>query len=318
MSRRPTSAPGGHGRLRRAAVVLVGALALVVAGCSGAPGDTLPSAPGATSTESVTPENLQRFFSDRLRLSDRGSFGFDSAQLIATPDAPGGSMLRVAYPAGSASRRADGEDGGLQAYLTSADGPRDELYLQYYVRFPAGFDFVKGGKLPGLYGGTVTSGQTIPDGTDGFSTRYMWRDGGDGEVYAYLPTSEVHGTSLGRGCWFFPTNQWVAVEQRVKLNTPGASDGEVTVWQDGRQVFTQRGMTYRTTDQLKIDGLFFSTFFGGGDESWASPVDQYADFAGFTLSTEFVPPVGGTTADPQAPPDDDANHCQENSLPAPS
>ena len=226
-------------------------------------------------------------------------------------------MLRVGYPAGSASKRA-GEDGGMQAYLPLPEPAPDELYLQYYVRFQSGFDFVKGGKLPGLYGGTVTSGQNIPDGTDGFSTRYMWRDGGDGEVYAYLPTSEEHGTSLGRGCWFFPVNQWVAIEQRVKLNTPGASDGEVTVWQDGKQVFTQRGMTYRTTDQLKIDGLFFSTFFGGGDESWASPVDQYADFAGFSVSPNFVPPVGGSAADPLAPPGDDANHCQAASISAPS
>jgi len=300
--------------------VLVGALVLGLAGCTSGPsGGGLPPVPGATSTEQVTPENLQTFFGGGLTYVDRGSFGLDSSQLISTPDAPGGSMLRVAYPTGSASKRADGEDGGMQAYLAVPGGAKDELYLQYHVRFQPDFDFVKGGKLPGLYGGTVTSGQNIPDGTDGFSTRYMWRSGGDGEVYAYLPTSQEHGTSLGRGCWFFPANKWVAIQQRVKLNTPGASDGEVTVWQDGQQVFTQRGMTYRTTDQLKIDGLFFSTFFGGGDESWASPVDQYADFAGFSISQDFVPPpAGGPVVDPQAPPNDDANHCQAASVPAPS
>lgn len=304
----------------RVASVLVGALLIGVAGCTSEPtGGGLPPVPGATSTEAVTPDSLATFFGNGLTYVDRGSFGLADSQLIETADAPGGSMLRVPYPAGSASKRADGADGGLQAYLRLPDGPQDELYLQYYVRFQPDFDFVKGGKLPGLYGGTVTSGQNIPDGTDGFSTRYMWRSGGDGEVYAYLPTSEEHGTSLGRGCWFFPVNQWVAIEQRVKLNTPGASDGEVTVWQDGRQVLTQRGMTYRTTDQLKIDGLFFSTFFGGGDESWASPVDQYADFAGFSISQTFVPPAaGGAAVDSQAPPSDDANHCQAASVTAPS
>ena len=60
-----------------------------------------------------------------------------------------------------------------------------------------------------------------------------WRAGSDGEVYAYLPTSQDHGTSLGRGRWRFPANRWVAIEQRVKLNTPGASDGEVAVWHMG-------------------------------------------------------------------------------------
>jgi hypothetical protein len=300
--------------------VIVGALLLGIVGCTSAPdGGDLPPAAGATRTETVTPENLAGFLGNGLTYVDRGAFGLDRSQLITTPDAPGGSMVRVAYPAGSASKRADGEDGGLQAYLQLPDGPRDELYLQYSVRFQPDFDFVKGGKLPGLYGGTVTGGQDIPDGTNGFSTRYMWRSGGDGEVYAYLPTSQDHGTSLGRGCWFFPTNQWVSIQQRVRLNTPGASDGEVTVWQDGRQVFSQGGMTYRTTDQLKIDGLFFSTFFGGGDESWASPVDQYADFAGFAISSSFIPPPAGASAvDPLAPPTDDANNCQAHSVPAPS
>ena len=111
----------------------------------------------------------------------------------------------------------------------------------------------------------------------------------------------------------------MAILQRVQLNTPGASDGEVTVWQNGRQVLHQRGVTFRSTDQLKIDGLFFSTFFGGGDASWATPVDQYADFAGFSVSGGFIPPPPGTpAADPQAAPSDDADNCQASSVPAPS
>jgi hypothetical protein len=35
---------------------------------------------------------------------------------------------------------------------------------------------------------------------------------------------------------------------------------------------------------LHIDGVFFSTFFGGNDTSWASPANQTIDFAGFGLS----------------------------------
>jgi hypothetical protein len=147
------------------------------------------------------------------------------------------------------------------------------------------FDFVKDGKLPGLYGGTVTAGRHIPDGTNGFSTRYMWRKGEAGEVYAYLPSSVSHGTSLGRNSWQFAPGQWTLTEQEVRLNTPGESDGSVTVWINGTQVFQQTGIVYRTTRNLKIDGLFFSTFFGGGDSSWASPSDQYAEFAEFSVRT---------------------------------
>lgn len=43
------------------------------------------------------------------------------------------------------------------------------------------------------------------------------------------------------------------------------------MWLEGRQVFQQTGMTYRTTDSLKIDGVFFSTFFGGGGPVLGQP-----------------------------------------------
>jgi hypothetical protein len=292
-------------RVRRCAAALL--LGVALAGCAaGAPTGTAGAAGVPASDRDLSPEDLEGFFGNGLQYSDDGDFGLDAAELVTTADAPGGTLLRVHYPAGSASRRADGAEGGMQVYLRLPDEPVDVLDMQYQVRFPADFDFVKGGKLPGLYGGTVTGGQEIPDGTNGFSTRYMWRAGGEGEVYAYLPTSQEHGTSLGRGCWSFPAGRWTTIQQRVRLNTPGETDGEVTVWQDGRQVLSQGGLEFRTTDALRIDGLFFSTFFGGGDTSWATPVDQYADFAAFTLANEHVPadqlpadgaaPAGGACA----------------------
>ena len=261
------------------------ALAVLLAGtaaCTG--GEPGPRPPAVTADADLTPEDLEHFLGNGLRFAGRGDFGFDLAELVADPDVPGGTLLRVAYPAGSASRSAGSTDGGMQAYLELPGDPVTALDLEYRARFPPDFDFVKGGKLPGLYGGTVTGGREIPDGTDGFSTRYMWRAGGNGEVYAYLPTSEEHGTSLGRGCWSFAPGRWTSIRQRIVLNDPGRSDGRVTVWQDGRQVLDSGGLEFRTTDELRIEGLFFSTFFGGSDASWASPVDQYADFAGFVVS----------------------------------
>jgi hypothetical protein len=205
---------------------------------------------------------------------------------VASGDQRFPSAFRVSYPAGSASpavARGGAPSGGAQRYFRLAGGPVDTLRLAYHVRFPAGFDFVKGGKLPGLYGGTVTGGKRIPDGTDGFSTRYMWRRQGAGEVYAYLPGSVGYGTSLGRGSWFFVPGRWTHLEQEIRLNTPGSPDGCITVLVDGRQVYHHAGLTFRTTADLKIDGVFFSTFFGGGDTGWVTPTDQYADFAAFEV-----------------------------------
>lgn len=247
------------------------------------PGTTLEDDAGAVS----------RFFGSAVSPLDDRSFGLSRAVILPSRDSGLGQILRVRYPARSASptvsRNFDRPEGGAQLYLPLRSGPTDALHLRYYVRFPRGFDFVRGGKLPGLYGGTVTSGRRIPDGDDGLSTRYMWRANGAGEVYAYLPTSVEHGTSLGRGAWHWPTGRWVCVEQAVRLNTPHRNDGTVDVSLDGRSVLHADGLEFRTTKRLGIRGIFFSTFFGGSDTSWATPRAQYIDFAAFAVSAR---PVG--------------------------
>jgi hypothetical protein len=217
-----------------------------------------------------------------------GAFGADRVRALPGQGPRSSLAVRITYPAGSASSRSASMEGsaygGSQVYLLLPHGPVDAGTLSYCLRFPAGFDFVKGGKLPGLFGGTVTSGQHIPDGTDGWSTRYMWRRGGAGEVYAYLPTSVAHGTSLGRGAWSITPGRWQCLAQTVVLNTPGVANGSITVRVEGRQVFAAKGLLFRTTPALRIDGVFFSTFFGGGDPSWASPRQQYADFADIAVT----------------------------------
>jgi hypothetical protein len=156
--------------------------------------------------------------------------------------------------------------------------------LHYQVRFAPGFDFVRGGKLPGLLGGSGPSGGRIPNGFDGYSLRLMWREHGHGEVYAYLPTSVGHGTSLLRGALRFVPGQWHRLSQEVRLNTPGAADGWVRLRQDGRWVGEQAGLRLRDTHALGIDGVFFDVFFGGSDDSWAARADTHIDFAGFEIT----------------------------------
>jgi hypothetical protein len=56
--------------------------------------------------------------------------------------------------------------------------------LKYSVYFPDNFDWVHGGKLPGLHGGNMhcTGDSDKPNGRNCFSTRLMWREGGAGYV----------------------------------------------------------------------------------------------------------------------------------------
>jgi hypothetical protein len=223
----------------------------------------------------------------RWGVSDELDWGWENLEIITDPTGQFQKIIRIHYPAGSASPNASRQEGspvgGSQFYADLGIQPQDRLRLSYFVRFSDNFDFVKGGKLPGLFGGMGNSGGDIPDGTDGFSTRYMWRRNGYGELYAYLPSSSDYGTSIGQRSWQFKPGTWYHLEQVVKLNDPNRKNGRIQVFVDNVQVIDQTKLTFRTTADLKIEGLFFSTFFGGGDSSWATPNDVYIDFANFSV-----------------------------------
>jgi hypothetical protein len=213
-------------------------------------------------------------------------WGQDNHGFVADPEVAG-RALRVrlregSIDPGSMSRRGLPRSGtGFKARLL--DGGADSATLSYRLRFADNFDFVRGGKLPGLYGGLGHSGGKLPDGRDGFSLRLMWRERGAGEVYAYLPDSKLHGSSLLRGALRFVPGRWHRIEQSVRLNTPGQADGVVSLRQDGREVGGIGGLRLRDDAALRIDGVFVDVFFGGSDDSWAARADTHIDFAEFEL-----------------------------------
>lgn len=92
-------------------------------------------------------------------------------------------VLQVQYPAGSFQ---DNDDGGAQFYAlwNSSGSPFQSMLVTYEVAFDTDFDWVKGGKLPGLRGGpdpNNCSGGNQANGTNCFSSRVMWRTNGNGE-----------------------------------------------------------------------------------------------------------------------------------------
>jgi hypothetical protein len=199
------------------------------------------------------------------------AFGGTNITRIVDASAPGGAFLRLAYPAGSyvPSGSPPAPIGGAQFYGAvlhiNGNTPLNALTLQYSLRFPTNFNFVKGGKLPGLYGGAGNTGSgagTVPDGTDGFTTRFMWRTNGQGEAYPYLPTSPSSGgTELGKGNWHFAgDNQWHTLRQTCVLNDVGISNGVIQAWYDGVLVLNTNGLYFRSTNSLQIDGVVFQTF----------------------------------------------------------
>jgi hypothetical protein len=108
---------------------------------------------------------------------------FPNRPVPGLPANESGPVLQATYPQGSYSH----ETGGSQFYnlWNTTDGSKFQtMMVSYEVAFDTGFDWVKGGKLPGLRGSLNSngcSGGNEPDGKDCFSTRVMWRKNGAGE-----------------------------------------------------------------------------------------------------------------------------------------
>jgi hypothetical protein len=102
-----------------------------------------------------------------------------------------GPVLQVTYPQDSYS---DTDSSGGAQFINlwnASDGSSfNSMLLSYEVAFDANFDWVKGGKLPGLRGGLTTSGcsgGSKSNGASCFSSRVMWRQNGAGEGTHVVP-----------------------------------------------------------------------------------------------------------------------------------
>ncbi|KAF8162746.1 polysaccharide lyase family 14 protein, partial [Crassisporium funariophilum] len=204
-------------------------------------------------------------------------------------------VIQLLFPAGSINP-AQKPQGGAEFYATPIDiSKARNVTMKYSVFFPASFDWVLAGKLPGLYGGhTGCSGGNAA--LDCFSTRLMWRQGGAGELYLYAPKKKqtkalcsdpqstcdaTYGLSIGRGAFKWAAGRWTTVQQTVYLNTPGVQDGSFTLDVNGQRVINRNDVFYRL-----INGAIRlrSTFFGGHDVKYATPKDQYIWFKDFALA----------------------------------
>lgn len=216
----------------------------------------------------------------------QGLWGRESLSL-RQEEGRAGAILRVQYPQGSVNPGSTTTPRGGAGFRVPVAAGAQAVCLRYQVRFPDGFAFVRGGKLPGLYGGTAPTGCLDPADRTGFSARLMWRADGAGEVYLYGTASDSRcGASLGRGAFAFPTGRWVEVTEEV---LPDPVRGRVRLWIDGQLRVDQSGLALSVGDPPGV-GLLFSTFFGGDDPSWASPRDQFAEFRAFSVWVKDGPP----------------------------
>lgn len=179
----------------------------------------------------------------------------------------------VKYPQGSFdpvnSKAENGEYGGFGVKFRQ---PKSEcVSLAYNIEINENFEFVKGGKLPGIYGGKANSGGVKTDGHDGFSVRLIWDH--VGLVYPYVYHAEVlkWGDRLGGG---FKLGEKSNIEISVKLNKINKKDGAIKITVNNHSNIFEN-IIFRKNESIKIDGIFFSTFFGGNNVSFAAKKNEY-------------------------------------------
>ncbi|KAH0589488.1 hypothetical protein J132_05678 [Termitomyces sp. J132] len=218
---------------------------------------------------------------------------------IGTTHNIGKPVLQVTYPQGSYSS----ETGGSQFYNlwnTTAGSKFQTMMVSYEVAFDNYFDWVKGGKLPGLRGSTKSnlggcSSAKASATNDCLSIRLMWRNSGSAEIYGSIPTSNdlcnrpgvscaSDVTSLHRGSFGFVSGQWNRITLLIRLNDPrNVANGNIQVYYNDLLAIDEQGLQLRTNPQVYLNGFYFSTFFGGSDKSWATPNTTHTYFRNIVL-----------------------------------
>jgi hypothetical protein len=196
---------------------------------------------------------------------------------IVTPPSPHSHLgnlpdqaYEAFYPKGGINPRAD-LPSGFSFYVSGPEWFREramearEVSWSYRVMFENGWEGAKGGKLPGVFGGTGEKAYGCSGGRKEnrcrcFSLRLMWRSffcfifmlrthvewirlKNTGEIYAYVPPLESnvksllsvppfsvenpdYGISVGRGAFRFEPGTWTALCTRLRLNHIGEQNGE--------------------------------------------------------------------------------------------
>ncbi|KAF8583061.1 polysaccharide lyase family 14 protein [Ramaria rubella] len=172
--------------------------------------------------------------------------------------------------------------GGPAPFLAQLSTAK-HVMTHYSVWFQSDWEWQKGGKLSGQYGGVGdlafgSSGGREDNRDQCFDLRFITN--GAGELYSYLPLTDDNAAvlaaipsrtiensdfwfSVGRGAW--------------TLNDPGKNNGVIQVWVHGTTMIHVTGLEMRNSRVSTFRGMHSQTFFGGGSQDYA-PETQKAWF----------------------------------------
>lgn len=206
-----------------------------------------------------------------------------------------GKALRVRIPKGG------NLGSNLQFAFQSRTGAEpEEIYFRYHLRLAEDWDPIhQGGKLPGIsgtYGRAGWGGRPV-SGADGWSARGAYRrltPAGETPVGFYTYHVDMKGRYGSVWTWenqrlgYLRKNRWYAIEQHVKMNTPGKNDGILRAWVDGQLAFEKTNLRFRDTADLKIEMVWLNVYEGGIRPAHA---DQHLYIDDVAIARSYIGPA---------------------------
>jgi len=158
----------------------------------------------------------------------------------------------------------------------------DQIYTRFYFKFAEDFDqgnlmhwvHILGNRVDDKWSAFGQAG-IRPSGDDFFSIGIEpWRAWGQNPppgvitFYTYhmnMPQDPNSGKYWGESFISEPPFQiepgrWYGMQTMVKANTPGQADGEQALWIDGEKVIHTRGLRFRTTRDVRLNGFWLSLY----------------------------------------------------------
>ncbi|HOW73465.1 MAG TPA: hypothetical protein PKY77_22930 [Phycisphaerae bacterium] len=194
---------------------------------------------------------------------------------------------------------------GVGADLVKLLSPgQDRVYARWYCRFAESFDqgnlmhFVQFWAMRERWQ-LGRSGEK-PDGTDFFCTSLEpWRDWGRNPApgamgfYTYYPGMKPDPSGPYYGNEFRPKKppviidrgRWYCMEMMVKANHPEQADGEQVFWIDGKLKGRYTDIRWRTTEKLKINGLWLLLYIHNNKQV------NRVWFDDIVVATEYIGPI---------------------------
>lgn len=185
-----------------------------------------------------------------------------------------------------------GQAGGAICDIKIANG--EEYIISYKIKFQDGFEWAKGGKLPGLGGGKVYAGGSNTANGDGWSFRPVWHyyEGVNNNKpflspYAYyVDQPKKYGDEFGAR-YTISDNAWYNIWIHIKMNTGTNNDGKIHMKVNNSTVYYDSTFRWVTQDAgREIDELMWDIFRGGATSEYKASKDNYIYFDSFVIDKQ--------------------------------